>query len=107
MLLDYGAGVGLHVGFWEKLFPDASLHFCDISSVANENFGIKYPYMLIPIALSATAVAALMIGAKYRIRTRDNPGRLSKLLSPSLIILCNMFRLFRPLVPVESPFRYL
>jgi hypothetical protein len=63
------AGIGLHVGFWEKLFSDASLHFCDISLVANENFGIKYPYMLIPIALSVTAVAPLMIGVKYPIET--------------------------------------
>lgn len=42
-VLDYGAGVGLHVGLWEKLFPESSLHFCDISSVAMEKFRLKYP----------------------------------------------------------------
>jgi SAM-dependent methyltransferase len=42
-VLDYGAGVGLHVGLWEKLFPESSLHFCDISSVAKEKFRLKHP----------------------------------------------------------------
>jgi len=43
-VLDYGAGSGLHVALWEKTFPKAELHFCDISSVAMENFRAKYPY---------------------------------------------------------------
>jgi len=42
-VLDYGAGSGLHVGLWEKIFPEAELHFCDISSVAEEKFKAKYP----------------------------------------------------------------
>ncbi len=42
-ILDYGAGSGLHVGLWEKTFPKAELHFCDISSVAMEKFKTKYP----------------------------------------------------------------
>jgi len=42
--LDYGAGSGLHVALWEKVFPQAELHFCDISSVAMENFRAKYPH---------------------------------------------------------------
>jgi ubiquinone/menaquinone biosynthesis C-methylase UbiE len=42
-VLDYGGGSGLHVGLWEKLFPKADLHFCDISAVAKEKFQEKYP----------------------------------------------------------------
>ncbi|GIK40758.1 MAG: hypothetical protein BroJett011_45910 [Chloroflexota bacterium] len=42
-VLDYGAGNGLHVALWERLFPEASLHFCDISSVARDKFRLKYP----------------------------------------------------------------
>jgi SAM-dependent methyltransferase len=42
-VLDYGAGSGLHVGLWEKLFPAARLSFCDISSVARQQFEKKYP----------------------------------------------------------------
>ncbi|NWG33999.1 MAG: class I SAM-dependent methyltransferase [Chloroflexi bacterium] len=42
-VLDYGAGSGLHVGLWEKTFPGAELHFCDISQVAMEKFKNKYP----------------------------------------------------------------
>lgn len=42
-VLDYGGGSGLHVPLWEKLFPKAELHFCDISSVAKEKFQEKYP----------------------------------------------------------------
>ena len=41
-VLDYGAGSGLHVRLWEKLFPKAELYFCDISSVAMEKFKAKY-----------------------------------------------------------------
>lgn len=42
-VLDYGAGSGLHVDLWEKVFPEAELHFCDISTVAMEKFKAKYP----------------------------------------------------------------
>ncbi len=42
-VLDYGAGRGLHVKLWEKIFPEAELHFCDISSVAMEKFKAEYP----------------------------------------------------------------
>ena len=42
-VLDYGGGSGLHVGLWERLFPEAELNFCDISSVAKEKFQEKYP----------------------------------------------------------------
>lgn len=42
-VLDYGAGSGLHVGLWEKLFPEAELYFSDISTVAGEKFKAKYP----------------------------------------------------------------
>lgn len=42
-VLDYGAGSGLHVALWEKLFPEAQLYFCDISSVAMDKFTFKYP----------------------------------------------------------------
>lgn len=41
--LDYGAGIGMHVDLWEKVFPGLSLNFCDISSVAKEKFGLRYP----------------------------------------------------------------
>jgi ubiquinone/menaquinone biosynthesis C-methylase UbiE len=43
-VLDYGAGSGLHVDLWEKTFPEAELHFCDISSVAMDKFKAKYPH---------------------------------------------------------------
>ena len=42
-VLDYGAGRGLHVNLWEKTFPEAELHFCDISPVAMEKFSAKFP----------------------------------------------------------------
>jgi SAM-dependent methyltransferase len=42
-VLDYGAGSGLHVELWEKVFPGAELHFTDVSSVAKEKFVAKYP----------------------------------------------------------------
>lgn len=45
-VLDYGGGSGLHVGLWERLFPEAELNFCDISSVAKEKFQEKYPHHL-------------------------------------------------------------
>jgi ubiquinone/menaquinone biosynthesis C-methylase UbiE len=44
-VLDYGGGSGLHVGLWERLFPEAELYFCDISSVAKEKFQEKYPQL--------------------------------------------------------------
>lgn len=43
LVLDYGAGVGLHVELWEKVFPQAQLFFCDISDVARKKFTEKYP----------------------------------------------------------------
>lgn len=42
MVLDYGAGSGLHVGLWDKVFTKSSLYFCDITPVAMEKFGKKY-----------------------------------------------------------------
>ena len=42
-VLDYGAGSGLHVELWERLFPGSELHFCDVSAVAMEKFARKYP----------------------------------------------------------------
>jgi SAM-dependent methyltransferase len=42
-VLDYGAGSGLHVELWEKLFKEADLSFCDISSVAMGKFKEQYP----------------------------------------------------------------
>ncbi len=42
-ILDYGAGSGLHVRLWERLFPGAELHFCDISSVALHKLRSRYP----------------------------------------------------------------
>lgn len=43
-VLDYGSGSGLYVELWEKVFPKASLHFCDISPVAIEKLISKYPH---------------------------------------------------------------
>jgi len=42
-VLDYGCGSGLHVDLWKKVFPDAEMFFCDISSVALEKLVGKYP----------------------------------------------------------------
>ncbi|HYZ93373.1 MAG TPA: class I SAM-dependent methyltransferase [Actinomycetota bacterium] len=42
-VLDYGAGIGLHVDLWEEVFPGAELHFTDISSVAMQKFKTSYP----------------------------------------------------------------
>lgn len=42
-VLDYGAGSGLHVDLWENVFPEAELHFSDISNVAKEKFAAKFP----------------------------------------------------------------
>jgi len=41
-ILDYGSGSGLHVPLWKKLFPNANLHFCDISEIAIERLRDKY-----------------------------------------------------------------
>ena len=43
-VLDYGAGRGLHVPLWERLFRGAELHFCDISSVALDRLRSRYPH---------------------------------------------------------------
>lgn len=42
-VLDYGAGSGLHVDLWEKIFSGAQLHFTDISGVALEQLAARYP----------------------------------------------------------------
>jgi ubiquinone/menaquinone biosynthesis C-methylase UbiE len=42
-VLDYGAGSGLYVSLWERLFKQAELDFCDISSVAKQRFQENYP----------------------------------------------------------------
>lgn len=42
-VLDYGSGSGLHVKLWQKIFPSAELHFCDLSHVAIEKLILKYP----------------------------------------------------------------
>ena len=42
-VMDYGAGSGLHVDLWERIFPDAELHFCDISSVGIEKLKTSFP----------------------------------------------------------------
>lgn len=41
-VLDYGAGRGLHVPLWERVFPKAELSFCDISTTARERFLSDY-----------------------------------------------------------------
>ena len=42
-VLDYGSGSGLHVELWKQIFSEADLYFCDISSVALQQLGDKYP----------------------------------------------------------------
>lgn len=42
-VLDYGAGNGLYHPLWMKLFPDAELFQCDISSSAQEKFQERFP----------------------------------------------------------------
>lgn len=42
-VLDYGSGSGLHVELWKHVFLEANLYFCDISSVALQQLGDKYP----------------------------------------------------------------
>jgi len=41
-IVDYGSGSGLHVELWEKVFPNSSLHFCDISQVALEKLAKRF-----------------------------------------------------------------
>jgi ubiquinone/menaquinone biosynthesis C-methylase UbiE len=36
-ILDYGAGRGLHVPLWHRIFPTVELCMCDISSVARQS----------------------------------------------------------------------
>jgi 2-polyprenyl-3-methyl-5-hydroxy-6-metoxy-1,4-benzoquinol methylase len=43
MMLDYGAGAGLHIPIWQSLFPDSQFFFADISSIALEQLGEKHP----------------------------------------------------------------
>ena len=42
-VLDYGAGSGLFVPLWERVFPRAELGFCDPSPVARERFRERFP----------------------------------------------------------------
>lgn len=42
-VMDYGSGNGLYIKLWEKLFPEAKLYFCDISSVAIKKLKAIYP----------------------------------------------------------------
>ena len=35
-ILDYGAGTGLHIELWQKLFPSSELYLCDISTIGKE-----------------------------------------------------------------------
>jgi SAM-dependent methyltransferase len=35
-ILDYGAGRGLHVPLWKRIFPETDLFLCDVSSVAKQ-----------------------------------------------------------------------
>lgn len=42
-VLDYGAGSGLHAPNWMTIFPQSELFFCDISTVAKEQFSQKFP----------------------------------------------------------------
>lgn len=44
-VLDYGAGSGLHVELWERVFPQAELWFCDISPVAREKFEARHTHL--------------------------------------------------------------
>lgn len=43
-VLDYGAGSGLYVDLWEKVFKNPDLHFADISTSAKERFKEKFPH---------------------------------------------------------------
>lgn len=45
LVLDYGAGAGLHVDLWRQAFPQADLYGCDISSTAGEKCVAKYPHL--------------------------------------------------------------
>lgn len=42
-VLDYGAGIGLYLPVCKRLFPSATLAFCDVSPTARERFAAKYP----------------------------------------------------------------
>ncbi len=42
-VLDYGAGSGLYLELWERLFPRAALSFCDISPAALTQLRERYP----------------------------------------------------------------
>jgi len=44
-VLDYGAGSGLYVPLWLKLFKNAELHCCDISVVALDKLKSKFPQL--------------------------------------------------------------
>lgn len=42
-ILDYGAGSGLFLPLWVRLFPNDELFFCDISQAALQRFGERFP----------------------------------------------------------------
>lgn len=42
-ILDYGAGTGLHIDLWEKLFPTSNLYLCDISKAGKKKCLQDYP----------------------------------------------------------------
>ena len=42
-ILDYGAGTGLHIELWQKLFPSSELYLCDISTIGKEKCLSKFP----------------------------------------------------------------
>jgi len=42
-ILDYGAGTGLHIELWKKLFPSSNLYLCDISYAGKKKCLQNYP----------------------------------------------------------------
>ena len=42
-ILDYGAGTGLHIELWQKLFPSSELYLCDISTIGKDKCLSKFP----------------------------------------------------------------
>jgi SAM-dependent methyltransferase len=42
-VLDYGCGSGLHIPLWESVFPEAELHFADLSGKAIEKLRARHP----------------------------------------------------------------
>ena len=42
-ILDYGAGTGLHIELWQKLFSQSQMYLCDISLTGREKCLSKFP----------------------------------------------------------------